>query len=320
MNQKHFVLLSGIFLLFLSITFLLNFKGMTGNLIGTPLATVHTNLTVGESFPEISNITTSPEDFILTPNSTTRLNCISIATDYNGKGTMENISGIIYSKLTAIKTSSDDNNNHYTNTSCKITTDFGVWNEIYSNDYNLLINCSFDVGFYADPGEWACGVSVGDNTGLSSYYETNFTMQELMSLGVQDYVEFGIINSTYVSNESTVNVTNLGNVEIDLILSGYGETGGDGYSMKCNLGDEGIPIGYQKYDLTTSVSGPLSLSAFQSLYTSLTSDTTFKNYNLDYRKNDTFNDATNSTYWRIYVPRGVAGDCDGNIVFSATSS
>jgi len=30
------------------------------------------------------------------------------------------------------------------------------------------------------------------------------------------------------------------------------------------------------------------------------------------------NDAINSTYWRIYVPLGVAGTCQGNIVFGAT--
>lgn len=320
MNQKHFVLLLGLFLLLISIVFLLNFNGITGNIIGTPLATIHTNLTVGESYPEISNITTIPEDFILTPNSTTKLNCIALATDYNGKGTMQNISAIIYSKMTSTKNSSDDKNDHYTNPSCEINSDFGVWSEVYSSDYNVLVNCSFDVEFYADPGEWICGIFVSDNTSLSSYYENNFTMQELMSLGVPGYVEFGIVNSTYVSNESTVDVENLGNVEIDLMLSGYGATGNDGYSMKCDLGDEGIPIGYQKYDLTTSLPGPLSFAAFEAAYTNLTSAATFKNYNLDYRRNDTFNEAKNSTYWRIYVPRGVAGDCEGNIIFSATSS
>ena len=40
-----------------------------------------------------------------------------------------------------------------------------------------------------------------------------------------------------------------------------------------------------------------------------------KTYNL--YKNE---DERNNTYWRIYVPAGVAGDCSGNIVFGAVSA
>ena len=32
---------------------------------------------------------------------------------------------------------------------------------------------------------------------------------------------------------------------------------------------------------------------------------------------DAYDDAINATYWRIYVPKGVAGTCSGNIVFGA---
>ena len=33
-----------------------------------------------------------------------------------------------------------------------------------------------------------------------------------------------------------------------------------------------------------------------------------------------YNEAQNRTYWRIYVPLGVAGTCQGNIVFGGRKS
>ena len=45
-----------------------------------------------------------------------------------------------------------------------------------------------------------------------------------------------------------------------------------------------------------------------------------KKFSLNYRQQDGYDDAINSTYWRIYVPRGVAGTCSGNIIFGATKA
>jgi hypothetical protein len=42
------------------------------------------------------------------------------------------------------------------------------------------------------------------------------------------------------------------------------------------------------------------------------------NFTLWQRSNDTvIGNDTNSTYWRLYVPPGVAGNCNGSIIFTA---
>ena len=54
------------------------------------------------------------------------------------------------------------------------------------------------------------------------------------------------------------------------------------------------------------------------LMANLTESPVIKRFDLSSRTDDLVDDVTNSTYWRIYVPQGVAGSCEGNIVFGAT--
>ena len=70
--------------------------------------------------------------------------------------------------------------------------------------------------------------------------------------------------------------------------------------------------------MTASTFGELTFGEFNNYYLNLTGSSVIKNTGLNFRQNDLLNEAVNSTYWRIYVPEGVAGDCQGNIVISAT--
>ena len=108
-------------------------------------------------------------------------------------------------------------------------------------------------------------------------------------------------------------------MKINLSLSGYARSVNDGNAMNCSLGaTNNISIMYEKYNLT-STNIVTNLAQFESgNYTNLTSAVAVKRFDLDYRRNDTVNEAINSTYFRIYVPVGVAGTCTGNIVFGAT--
>ena len=88
--------------------------------------------------------------------------------------------------------------------------------------------------------------------------------------------------------------------------------------MNCSLGRVGeISIDYEKYNLTASTPGGVSLSTFENLYTNLTGSPVIKSFNLGVRQDDLVNDAIKASYWRIYVPKGVAGTCQGNIIFGA---
>jgi hypothetical protein len=282
--------------------------------VGENNVTVITNLTVGNVFPEMSNVSieNNASTFALTPNSSKTVTCVGIATDYNGWNDVKNASAAFFDNALSSYAAADDNNLHYTNSSCLIAQ--------YDGDpYTNWINCTFNVWYYANVGIWNCTILVNDTKGKAGYGNDVMNISSLLALGLPDIIYYGEVNATEVSSENLTNVTNYGNVKINLSLSGYGFKANDGNAMNCTIGaTKNITIINEKYNLTNSNPGVLDLGQFIQNYTNLTSAPTVKRYNLNYRQNDTFNEAINATYWRIYVPMGVGGTCQGNIVFGAT--
>jgi len=232
--------------------------------------------------------------------------------NYNGWEDIKNASAQFFYNPTSYFGDINDNNYHYTNSSCTITQE---------GTYTNWINCSFDVWYYANSGVWNCTILVNDSYGKPGWGYDVINISSLLALGLPDFIDYGIVNATEVSGENISNVTNFGNVMINLSLSGYGFTPGDGRAMNCTIGStKNISIELEKYNLTNSNPGVIDLAQFVANYTNLTSAPAVKRFNLNYRQNDTspYIDDTNTTYWRIYVPLGVAGTCQGNIVFGAT--
>ncbi len=289
--------------------------------IGNPSTTVMTNLTVGNTYPEIINVSINDDNVAvaLTPNSTRLISCIAILRDYNGDADIDAVNATFYDSVLSSPSATDDNNLHYTNSSCNINADTGNYNGYADDPYYSLANCTFQVEYYANPQDWVCNVTVNDSVGWIGENYDDITISPLLALGLPDIINYGTVNATFVSDENITNITNYGNVQINLSLEGYGTTQGDGIAMNCTLGNIGyIPINNQKYNLTASTPGQLSLSEFEGNYTNLTSSAIVKRFELNYRQNDVTNEAIKESYWRIYVPKGVAGTCNGTIIFGAT--
>ncbi len=249
----------------------------------------------------------------LTPASITSIRCEGTIYEYDGDSSLMNVSARFFDTITSSYDDSDDNNRHYANDSCTLNTSYGNANE-------AVFNCTLNVQYYANSGNWSCVPRAYDNVSISGEKTNTTFINPLLALSIPSPIDFGTVNTTFVSSEQIINVTNAGNVIFNLTLSGYGRTPGDNNSMNCTLGEtKNISINYMKYNLTMSNTSTLTLGQLESLYTNLTSTTATKRFNLNYRQNDTnpYIDDTNSTYWRIYVPVGVAGSCQGNIVFGA---
>lgn len=284
--------------------------------------TVTTLLEVGTVAPEIINISVQEyaTDLTLVANDTVSVSCVAVVLDYNNDTDIGNASAFFYDTDVGAF-DPDDNNTHYTNSSCNISTSFSDWHGATDDNYTALVNCTFAVQYYSNPGEWICNMTVNDTVQLTDQDTDNISINELLAIGVQDTINYGTVNATYVSSQQTVNVTNFGNVELNLSLDGYGSTEGDGLAMNCTLGSsKNISVEYERYNLTTSTTGALTLSEFEGNYTNLTSGAIVREFNLPFRQNEGFNEATNETYWRIYVPLGVAGTCQGNIIFGGVKA
>ncbi|MFH1290066.1 MAG: hypothetical protein ABIH92_01520 [Nanoarchaeota archaeon] len=250
----------------------------------------------------------------LTPAATTNVVCEGVVYEYDGENSLINVTAEFFDNAVSSYGSTDDNNDHYQNNSCDLNVSYGDSNDVY-------FNCSFQVEYYANSGSWNCTVRAEDNPSTFGYGNNLTNINSLLALSIPSPIDFGVVNVAAVGPEEQVNVTNVGNVEINLSLSGYGATLNDGLAMNCSLG-ENISEGYTKYNLTASNPGDLTLSQFESLYLNLTSNVLIRRFDLSYRHNDTamYLDDTNFTYWRTYVPGGVLGDCSGNIVFGAVQS
>jgi hypothetical protein len=220
---------------------------------------------------------------------------------------------VFFNPVTSTYGAANDNNKHYTNSSCIINVSYG-------SIYEANVTCILPLQYFADAGSWNATISVSDNETLTDVNSTNMTVNSLLALGLPDSINYGLVNSSAVSLQQIANVTNFGNVMMNLSLQGYAVVPGDNLSMNCSLGSiKNISIQYEKYNLTTSTAGTLTLAQFEANYTNLTSVSVLKKLNLPYRQNDAAagTDDTNATYWRIYVPIGVAGSCQGNIIFGA---
>ncbi len=280
--------------------------------------TVPTTLTIGNVYPEIINVTVQygAASVDLSANSTVEVTVTSIVRDYDGEGDIANVSTIFFDAIGSTYGATDDNNNHYSNNSCTL-------NYAYGDAFTLESNCTFSVQYYAANSTWNATSLTSDNSSLTAYGSDIITINTLLALGLPDVINYGEVNATDVSNEIVANVTNYGNVFMNLSLSGYGATAGDGLAMNCTLGNiQNISIEYEKFNLTSSNNSELTHAQVNSLYTNLTNTSAVKQFDLSYRTNDTLVGIgdTNSTYWRIYVPVGVAGSCSGNIVFGSVIS
>ncbi len=248
----------------------------------------------------------------LTPATTTQVTCEGVIFDYDGEDDITSSSARVFDAGFSYS-DPDDNNNHYSNSSCFLDAGFGGPLESYAT-------CSFDLEYYADSNIWNCTMLVNDHLNISNQGSNISMVNPLLAIQLEDTVDFGQVNALEVSEESIINVTNMGNVEINLSLSGYAVTPGDNLAMNCTEGlTKNIPINYQRYNLTASNPGFMDLQMFESSYRNLSSISTIRSFNLGHRSNDlaAFLDDTGKTYWRIYVPSGVAGSCEGNIIFGA---
>ena len=317
----------GISLIFLEVSLLLFLFTLIPNSviagIGSPNTTVITQLEIGNVWPEILEVFINDGDaaIALTAANTTTVYCIGVLRDYNGEDDIIGANATIFDSAISTFNGTEDNNEHYTNSSCNITKSFGSYQGYNDDAYQALANCSFEIEYYANPQSWECRIEIRDAANWTANRSDTITVSELIALGLPATINYGTVNATYVSEENITNITNYGNVEINLSLEGYGLNQNDGIAMNCSLGNIGnISIEYEKYNLTASTPGILSLSEFAATHTNLTTTGEIKEFNLAARTNDTVNKAIKQSYWRIYVPTGVAGTCTGNIIFGATTA
>jgi hypothetical protein len=248
-------------------------------------------------------------------NATTII-CNGSFSDVNGYSDIEWVNATLYD-VSAASNSPDNNNTHYTNSSCLqggITCQQNP--EISSNG---SCTCQFAVQYYANPAIWACNMTIVDNSSITSSQNASTKLNEIIGINIETAtINFGNISVTQVSNLIRENITNVGNVPMNITVRGYGgqdEDTGQNLSMICDpsISLANITFGKMRYSVVSS-------TPYVNM-TNITNQSIRVNFTLPKRMTSSgYGNSSNATYWRLEVPLGAAGICNGTIIFGGLSA
>jgi hypothetical protein len=244
--------------------------------------------------------------------SVTKVSCNGTVIDGNGINDIIAVNATLFFTGNT-STDPDDRNEHYTNSSCT-----------QSNPtlFNATYTCTFSVWFFANNGTWYCNMSAydlaeGNPGGVSAHNSTidSALMGDLLALDVPPVIDYGELTLNESSPSDVIeNVTNTGNMDLDLQLYGYGGTTAteNNYSMICDLGT--INVTAERFSTTSGV----AYESMTQLSGQAANPNSLGSFDLPQRLHETLN-STKNTYWKIGVPlSGVKGLCNGTVVFLAT--
>ena len=246
---------------------------------------------VSAAAPLVYNITII-DPINLLEGSTVGVYCNATLSDSDGWGNISTINSTIWHS-SSTEGAADDNNDHYTNSSCSLGTN--------SSATDVPANCRFDMQYYSNSGNWTCKIRANDGSSTGTN-ETNTTINTLLALSVSNTINFGAMSLGDTSTDSTENVTsveNTGNTGIDIQLSGD--------AMSCTPGS--ITASNIKYSTVDN-------TAYSSM-TALSGTATTLDINISQRTDST---TSKNTFWKIDIPTtGVGGSCSSTITFTAIS-
>jgi len=259
------------------------------------------NLTLND-YPSITNIIAdTPVDLLA--GSTKTVYCNGTASDGDSYTDISDLNATLF--FAGFNPDDIDNNsNHYSNTSCNLFNGAG-------NDIDF--RCSFNLEYYSNNGTWYCNATVIDTINSTNSSESTTLVNDLLAIGVNPLIiDFGNLEILQISpSDIIVNVTNYGNIMLDLDLFGYALFQNDNLSMDCNTNN--ISLNYEKlsssagqnYNIMTSINNTLN--------------PVFVDFNLSKREGGA-PESRKSLYWKIQIPWRTKGKCNGKVIFSALNS
>ncbi|MFH0876367.1 MAG: hypothetical protein V1859_10600 [archaeon] len=199
----------------------------------------------------------------------------------------------------------DNKNTHYTNTTCTTNDE---------NDTEMEFACGFNVIYFANNGTWrANATAIDSNAAAATNISNAVTINPLVAIyiPVNTVLRFGDLTFGDTSTDKEANITNAGNIAVNLSVSGYGLALGDNLAMVCEEGN--IPATYVRYNITSGQDWNIGMTPLtgsgvmmRDLYVSKATDENII--------------SQNTTFFKLKVPLSAGGVCQGNLLFTASLS
>jgi hypothetical protein len=268
--------------------------------------TVRTSVNITNSKPVVLSVDIYQETNYSLSNITLNaglvrtITCNATVRDYDGYTDITGVNATLFHSLSTYA-ASNNNNTHYTNSSCT--------GPLNGNSYTAEYTCGFEVYYYANNGTWNCTVVATDTFNKTGNLSNTTTIYPLYALNVTDGIDYGNVAVDDDSLTQTANVSNIGNMAINISLEGYGVTRNDGLAMSCSVAGN-ISVEYERFSIEDTGNWIDKINLTSSLPTLIP--------NLTISKQTLPNETQiNTTYWQLRVPPNPAGNCTGFVIFSA---
>jgi len=279
-----------------------------GGGIGNPNTSVITRVNITNAAPYVYNLSII-NTITLVPNATTWVWCAALVEDLNTVADISSVNATLHNTNFSLPNGVDYNTTHYTNSSCTNFSDVDSFTRLY--------NCTFELWYNANPGNWTCNITAADAATVSDSERITTTVNELIALMVGDLIDFGKVAVLNYSDNIHFNVTNVGNKNINISVYAYGSRDNDTLAMVCDYGN--ISIGNIRVSINSSdITSPLDFNTMTIVNNSNSTPTRIANLTV-LQYNMTYTASINTTVWRLYVPNAgrPSGICNGTVVFRA---
>jgi hypothetical protein len=259
-------------------------------------AVVNVTVNISNSAPVVFDVTLpTPIDLIAYDNLIVQCNFTVYDFDNNTLGANATL---YHSSVSSLD---EPNNNYlYQNNSCS---------QVTPTDYYTDFICTFAVSYYANNGTWYCNATAYDTLdGVSTNLSNPAIVNPLVAIRMPLLLDYGELAVNQISNDTLANITNAGNRHANISVEGYGQVPGDGLAFVCDSGS--IAVSYQRYNITAN-------STYEVMHQLTGSTAMIPGFYVPQRTSPS-EDSINITYWKIAVPVGAGGVCQGKILFTAT--
>jgi len=278
-----------------------SFLLFSGTASGVSSWNVNATVNVTNVLPTINNvilddISSAPANQIdLSAGSTSLVYCNATVNDTNGYQDISSASAVIYDGAVANPTSADNNESHYSNTTCTLSAGSGITRDA---------SCAFTVRYYANNATWTCNITAFDTDNANVTGTDTAAVNLLVALNIStNILNYGNIAPLAESASVTETITNHGNWQIDLVLNGT--------AMPCSSVGT-IPAAAQHYNVTGTGVTYATMTPLSG------SPVTEVSFNLA-KRTDASGDTTRITYWKIVAPVATKGICSGNVTIEAVT-
>jgi hypothetical protein len=301
MERKTYRLSIVIFVMTM-IVILSNFSFSSGPGPNNKNFSVDTKINITGSPPTVQRvILLSP--ITLTAGTITNITCNATIRDYNGFADLNTVNATFFFNGTS-EFAAENNNTNYFNSSCSVIA--GQASGVFAN-----YTCTFPINFYANNGSWSCEVRANDSSGFRGNNSNTTSINALYALNVTPLLDYGNVSAGEIAGNATANITNLGNMNINISVKGYARTINDGLAFVCDQGQ--LTVDVERF----SANDTADFAVKQTLTNALQ-----RVSGLTVNRSVNATQVTNVTYWEVYADpaQPAFGNCTGTVIFQAEAT